>query len=200
MPLIQLATFSASEEFASSTDIFKEPVNLITGAEDYKGSFYGLQVEDKKTGYFISVWESSEHRQKLVKDASYAGITEKLKPAVAGQFETVHANVSCDPNPALSAPVVAVGILTLKAGGSADKLRSLLEELGERADTVAGARPPCIRGQSIEDKSKFLVAIGWDSLEIHMQLIKGGSNSALFDQIRAEADFSMGHSHLKKHE
>ncbi|KAJ7302952.1 hypothetical protein DFH08DRAFT_722458 [Mycena albidolilacea] len=169
MPLIQLATFSASEEFASSQDIFKESVNLIKGAEGYKGSFYGLQVEDKKIGYFISVWESSEHRQKLVK-ASYADITEKLKPAVGGQFETVHANVSCDPNAALSSPVVAVGILTLKAGGSADKLRSLLEELGERADTVTGARPPCIRGQSIEDKSKFLVAIGWDSLEVSVGL------------------------------
>jgi hypothetical protein len=52
MPLIQLATFSASEEFASSPDIFKEPVNLIKGAEGYKGYYISVSLPDKRLTVF----------------------------------------------------------------------------------------------------------------------------------------------------
>ncbi|KAJ7259521.1 hypothetical protein B0H12DRAFT_1232001 [Mycena haematopus] len=201
MPSIQIATFPVSEAFGSSPDTFKAPMDLIKVADGYKGSFYGLQVEDPKTGYFVSVWESYELHQKLVKDPSYASIIETLRPAVAGNFERHHINVTSDPITALSAPAVEFVVFTLKAGESDEKLSSLLEELGKGADAATGAHPPCAWGQSVEDKNKYLLIIGWDTVEAHWEAVKEGTSlHAIVGKIKGVADLALGHSHVKKHE
>ncbi|KAF7346426.1 hypothetical protein MSAN_01870500 [Mycena sanguinolenta] len=200
MPSIQIAHFPVSDTFVSNPDIFKAPLDIIKGAEGHKGSYYGLQIEDKKTGYFVSVWDSYEAHQKVIKDPNYAGIIEALKPAVSGPFERHHINVSSDPTAALTAPAVEFVVFTLK-DGAADKLTPLMEELGAGADTAAGAHPPCAWGQSVEDKNKFLLVIGWDTVQAHWDAVKEGTAlHGIVVKIKEFADLWIGHSHMKKHE
>ncbi|KAJ7175941.1 hypothetical protein C8R46DRAFT_1080126 [Mycena filopes] len=199
MPTIQIATFA--QNFSSNPEAFKAPLEQIKTADGHIGSFYGVQVEDNKIGYFISVWESYEHHQKLTQDASYKKLIEVLKPAAAGGFERNHINVTADPNVALTSPAVEVVLFTLKAGTTAEQVTPLLEELAKGLDAAVGAHAPCVWGQSIEDKSKFLLVVGWDTVEAHWEAVKEGTSlHKVVGSIVPLADLSIGHTHIKKHE
>ncbi|KAJ7016659.1 hypothetical protein C8F04DRAFT_503802 [Mycena alexandri] len=200
MPAIQIATFAVSGDF-SSPELFKAPLEAIKTADGHISSFYGVQVEDVKKGYFISVWESYEHHQKLTQQASYKNIIEVLKPAAAGGFERDHINVAVDPNTALTSPAVEVVAFTLKEGSAAEQLTPLFEELGKGLDAAVGSHAPCVWGQSIEDKSKFLLVVGWDTVEAHWEAVKEGTSlHKTIQQIAALADLSIGHTHAKQHQ
>jgi hypothetical protein len=79
---------------------------------------------------------------------------------------TIHITVSKDPNAALSSPAVEFVAFTLKDGASAEKFSALMEELGKGLDVAAGAHPPSVWGQSIEEKNKYLLVVGWDTVEV----------------------------------
>jgi len=200
MPVVQIATFPVSDAFVSNPDIFKAPLGLIKSAEGHQSSFYGLKVEDQKTGYYVSVWETYEHREKFAKNPSYASLIEQLKPAVSGQFVRDHITVTGNPHAALSSPAVEFAAFTLKADGSAEKLSSVFEELAIGLDAAAGAHPPCVWGRSIENPNKFFMIVGWDSVEAHLEIARGGSLHSFVEQIKAVADISIAHSGLKKHQ
>jgi hypothetical protein len=95
---------------------------------------------------------------------------EKAKTAVAGKLEADNITVSSDPAPALTSPVVAITALTLTADGTAEKLTPLLQELENSVEGTAGARA-YVWGQSIENKNKYLLLVGWDSLEVRQRLV-----------------------------
>ncbi|KAJ7675738.1 hypothetical protein DFH06DRAFT_946602, partial [Mycena polygramma] len=170
MPTVQIATFPVSDAFVSKPEIFKAPMEVIKTADGHISSFYGLQVEDAKTGYFVSVWDSYEHHQKLVADPSYASVIEALKPAVTGKLQRNHITVAGDVDAALSSPAVEFVVFTVKPEASGEKLVTLLEELGEGLDVAAGAHPPCFWGQSVEDKNKYLLVVGWDTVEVSLHV------------------------------
>jgi hypothetical protein len=93
---------------------------------------------------------------------------ENAKTAVAGKLERDHITVSSDPTPVLTSPVVAITALTLTADGTAEKLTPLLQELENSVEGTAGARA-YIWGQSVENKNKYLLVVGWDSLEVRLR-------------------------------
>jgi len=176
-------------------------MEAIQNADGHISSFYGVQVEDPKTGYFISVWESYEHHQKLIGEPSYASLIEGLKPAVSGKLERNHITVAGDVNSALSSPAVELVVLTLKAEGSADKFESLMGDLAKGLDTSAGEHPPCVWGQSVEDKNKYLLVVGWDTVEAHWEAVKAGTPlQKVVGAIQEHADLVLGHAHIKKHQ
>ncbi|KAJ7134708.1 hypothetical protein C8R44DRAFT_870310 [Mycena epipterygia] len=203
MPTVQIATFPVSEAFIAQPDVFKAPLDVIKTADGHISSYYGLQVEDGKTGYFVSVWESYGHHQKLIGEPNYASLVEALKPAAAGKLQRDHFDVAGDANTALSAPAVEFVTWTLKGDGTPEKLIPLLEDLAKGLDTAAGAHPPCLWGPSIEveDKSKFLLVAGWDSVAVHWEAVKEGTElHKIVGSILAIADLTIGHSLMKKHQ
>ncbi|KAF7298999.1 hypothetical protein MIND_00848100 [Mycena indigotica] len=167
-------------------------------------SFYGPQVENKETAYFVSVWKSYEDHAKLIADPSYKTVIEGLRSATtdSAQFSRNHIDVSKDPLTALSSPAVEFVLFTLKNGeADADKLVPLLTELESGLNVATGAHPPCVFGQSREDKSKFLLVVGWDTVEAHWEAVKEGTGlHTTVGKIAALADLSIGHSHVKAHE
>ncbi|KAJ6559106.1 hypothetical protein DFH09DRAFT_1161925 [Mycena vulgaris] len=172
MPTVQIATFPVSDAFLSNPTIFKAPLDVIKTADGHLSSFYGLQVEDQKTGYFVSVWES------------YRSLIEALKPAAAGKLERHH-----------------FVVFTLKPEVSPEKLVPLLEDLGKGLDTSVGAHPPCLWGPSTEDKTKYLLVVGWDTVAAHWEAVKEGTDlHKIVVAIGAVADISIGHSHVTKHD
>jgi len=200
MPTVQIAVFPVSDSFSSDPDSFKAPLEAIKTADGHIGSYYGVQVEDPKTGYFVSVWESYEHHQKLIGEPSYQSLVEGLKAAVAGKPDRNHITVSGDALVALSAPAVEFVVFTLKAGGSADTFKGLMQELAKGLDTSAGEHPPCFWGQSVEDKSKYLLVVGWDTVAAHWEAVKEGTAlNKVVGQIKEHADLTIGHAHIKKH-
>ncbi|KAJ7069763.1 hypothetical protein C8F01DRAFT_527375 [Mycena amicta] len=204
MPCIQIAGFPISEAFVSSPDTFKAPLDVIKTAQGHIKSYYGVQVEDKQSGYFVSVWETYEDHLKLIAEPGYQSLVQILRPATidSSKFNRNHIDVSTDPLAALSSPAVEFVVFTLKNGPTdADKLVPLLTELESGLNAAAGAHPPCIWGQSREDKSKFLLVVGWDTVEAHWEAVKEGTGlHATVGKIASLADLVIGHSHVKAHE
>ncbi|KAF7314377.1 hypothetical protein MKEN_00910400 [Mycena kentingensis (nom. inval.)] len=201
MPTVQIAQFPISEAFTKTPEVFKAPLDVIKTAEGHISSFYGLQVEDKAYGYFISVWESYEHHMKLVAEPSYKSLIEVLRPATAdtSKFARHHIEPTKDPLQALGAPATERVIFTLKEGAEPEQLGLLLEELGAGLDAAAGAHPPCVWGQSREDKTKFLLLVGWDTVEAHWEAVKEGTAlHATVLKIAAISELVIGHAPLKQ--
>ncbi|KAJ7256877.1 hypothetical protein B0H12DRAFT_1232777 [Mycena haematopus] len=199
MPFIEIVTVPVSDAFIANPESFKESLRGIKTVEGYQSAFHGMQIEDKKTGYFVSVWTTYEHREKLISDPKYAGLVEKLKAAFAGPPVRHHIHFTGDPTAALSAPVTVLGVATLKAGESPEKMAALGKEFAEALDATAGTHKPAVYGQSIEDKNKFFLITGWDSVEAHKAMVDGGSLKPIASQILAIVDFSAGHAILQNH-
>ncbi|KAJ7288249.1 hypothetical protein C8J57DRAFT_1279563 [Mycena rebaudengoi] len=198
MPTVQIATFLASDEFVANPEIFRAPVDVIKTTDGHIGSYYGFQVEESKTGYFVTVWESYEHHQRLIADPSYGTLLQALKPASAGQFIKNHIEAKVDPTAALSSPAVEFVTFTLKDPGSAEKLVSLLEDLAKGLDIAVGEHPPCFWGQSKEDHQKYLLVVGWDTVAAHWEAVKEGSAlRPIVVAISEIANLEIGHSLLK---
>ncbi|KAJ7695638.1 hypothetical protein B0H17DRAFT_1054959 [Mycena rosella] len=203
MPAIQIASFPASDAFlealASDPEKIKAPLTGLLAAKGHTGSFFGLQVENGKTVYFVSVWESLEAHQAFTKDPNYGELIEKIKPAAAGPMERHHIDIKADAGTALASPATEFVVFTLKAGGTADKLVPLLEELGKGLDIAAGAHAPCVWGQCVEDKTKFLLIVGWDTVAAHWEAVKEGTDlHKTVGKILAVTDLSIAHSLLKQ--
>ncbi len=92
------------------------------------------------------------------------------QPAVSGEFTRDHIDVTVDPSAALTAPVVEIATLTLKDGASAEKLLSAGGDFTKTLDSAPGSHAPAIWGQSVENKNKFFLVVGWDSLEVILSL------------------------------
>ncbi|KAJ7644221.1 hypothetical protein FB45DRAFT_736479 [Roridomyces roridus] len=168
MPFVQIVHFPVSQATANQ-DLFKAPLEAIKAAEGHTSSYYGVQVEDADRAYFVSVWESYEHHQKLVNDPSYSTLVEGLRAAsIDSNYERHQIKISGDVLKALSAPAVEVVLFTLQPGGSAEKYEALMGDLAKGLDKADGEHPPCAWAQTVEDKTKYQLIVGWDTVEVRI--------------------------------
>ena len=103
-----------------------------------------------------------------MEEPSYKSLVEVLKPATtdAHKFERHHVDVTGDALTALSSPAVEFVVFTLKPGVAHEQVVPLFVELAKGLDAAVGAHPPCMWGPSHEDKTKILVVVGWDTVEV----------------------------------
>lgn len=149
----------------------------------FHSSFHGLQIDDGKTGYFITgnstvacidqrthhlpVWQSAEHYASFVKGATYPDFLAALKPAAASELEIHHVHTGgVDPSTALSSATTELVVFTLKDGVTPAEVFPHFEELARGLDTAKGAHPPCFWAASQDSKNQILVFVGWDTVEV----------------------------------
>ncbi|KAJ7935980.1 hypothetical protein B0H13DRAFT_1589934, partial [Mycena leptocephala] len=133
----------------------------------FHSSFHGMQVDDDKTEYLVTVWQSADHCASFVQGAAYPDFLAALKPAAAGELELHHVHAgSVDPSVALSAPTTEFVLFTLKAGVTMAEISPLFEELARGLDAAKGARPPCLWAPTRDSANQVLVFVGWDTVEV----------------------------------
>ncbi|KAF7362532.1 hypothetical protein MVEN_00601200 [Mycena venus] len=198
MSVIQRITFPVSSAYTSRPNSFASSHAILNRASGHVSSFHGLQVDDGKTGYFITVWQSPQDHHAFSESAVYGDFLSTLKPAAAGELETYHITLgSIDPSTALGSPTTELVLFTLKEGITIADVAPLFEELARGLDAASGAHPPCFWGPS--DDNHILVFVGWDSVEAHWEAVKEGT--VLHVTIQAllkKTDFVLGHAPLVK--
>ncbi|KAF8198683.1 hypothetical protein K438DRAFT_1966647 [Mycena galopus ATCC 62051] len=200
MATIQRITFTASSSFASDPSILSTPSGIVKSAPGYVSSFHGLQIDDGKTGYFITVWQSAEHYTSFVRGTAHADFLTALKPAAVDEPEIHHVHAGgINPSTALSAPATELVLFTLKSGVTFTEISPLFDELGRGLDGASGAHPPCLWAPSKDSGNQVLVFVGWDTVEAHWEAVKEGTSlHAVIQRLLEKSDFVLGHVHLVK--
>ncbi|KAJ7468625.1 hypothetical protein FB451DRAFT_1136776 [Mycena latifolia] len=200
MPIVQRITFPVSSAFASDPNVFSKPLEIVKSTPGYVRSFHGLQIDDGKTGYFITVWQSVENYTSLVQGTEYSDFLTALKPAASGELEHHHVDAgTVEPSIALSAPTTELVLFTLKAGVTPPEIFPLFEELARGLDGAKDAHPPCLWGPSKDSGNNILVFVGWDTVEAHWEAVKEGTElHRVIQELLKKADFVLGHAHLVK--
>ncbi|KAJ7468623.1 hypothetical protein FB451DRAFT_1400984 [Mycena latifolia] len=206
MTIVQRIAFPVSPTFASEPNIFNKPLKIVKSVPGYVRSFHGLQIDDGKTGYFITVWQSVENYTALVQGTMYADFLAALKLIASGELENHHVDVGgVEPSIALSAPTTELALFTLKAGVAAPNVFPFFEELACAQVGAKGAHSPCMWGPSKDSGNTILFFAGWDTVEAHFEAVKeltaeGTDLHRTIQALLEKSDFVLGHAHLVKHE
>ncbi|KAJ7822210.1 hypothetical protein B0H14DRAFT_3470968 [Mycena olivaceomarginata] len=201
MPAIQRITFPVSDAFLSDHNIFKSATDIVNTSAGYMSSFYGLQIEDKKTGYFVTVWQSSVPFNAFAEGTTYTNFMNTLQQAASGDLESHYVDVNTvDPCIPLSAPVTEFVIFTMKEGIQSSDTYDLFERLTRGLDTSEGAHPPSYWGSSRNRAGNhILVYVGWDTVEAHWEAVKEGTElHGVVQDLLKQADVHIGHAQLVK--
>ncbi|KAJ6568821.1 hypothetical protein B0H19DRAFT_1256529 [Mycena capillaripes] len=200
MPAIERITFNVSDAFSSDSNIFKTPLDLVKTVPGHLASYHGLQIDDGKTGYFYSVWESASPYNEFVKSPAHSEFLDALKPAASGQLERHYVEVdTAKPHVPLAAPVTETVLFTLKDGVQPADTFDLYGKLARGLDAAAGAHPPCYWAPSENSKTHILVHVGWDTVDAHWTAVKEGTElHAVIQDLLKVADFHLGHVSLAK--
>ncbi|KAJ3542492.1 hypothetical protein NMY22_g3503 [Coprinellus aureogranulatus] len=165
MPVVEVATFQASDALLANPDLALGALAILKNAEGFLGAWTGYDVEDKKTAYLIVTWESVELHKKLHASPSYPELTEKLRPALGGPLNIIHVQFDKDHTVAFNAPVTELLTNKLKEGKTKEDLDSVVAELAKHYESTEGIHQPPVHGPVLEEPGTFVSAIGWDSLE-----------------------------------
>jgi hypothetical protein len=105
-----------------------------------------------------------------------AAVQKAFGPAVAGKPEVRHIqNLIGEVDAAASAPVTEIATLTLKPGGSMDKLRESIAMLRENPS------PGClgiVSGDCAEQPDTLIALLGWESVEVYLPPLFGTSTES----------------------
>ncbi|KAJ7598755.1 hypothetical protein C8J56DRAFT_173148 [Mycena floridula] len=201
MTVIHRVTFPASDAYKLDRTVFEPALKMIAQTDGYICSWHGVQneVEGGELGYHITAWESYEHHKKLIESSSYPGIIASLKPALNGKLESHHFEITVDPNPAMSGKTTEVVLLSLKEGSEMADLVEVTKKLAKQLDEAKGSSPPCIGGVSIEEPTKILTLIGWESRQSHLDAVSEEPLSSTVGTLHKVADVTLTHVDLTKY-
>ncbi|KAJ6462432.1 hypothetical protein C8R45DRAFT_878603 [Mycena sanguinolenta] len=199
MSVVQRIAFTASNKFADP-NVFDKSLEILKSKPGFVSSFHGLQIDDGKTGYIITVWQSVEHYSFFVQGSAYSDFLAALKPAAADELEIHHVHTGgVDVNTALTAPTTELVLWTLKSGVTIEEITPLFMELGRSLNTSKGAHPPSLWAPSKDSGNHILVFVGWDSVEAHMEAVKEGTEAHdVISLFAPKADYALGHVHFVK--
>ncbi|KAJ3500153.1 hypothetical protein NMY22_g19356 [Coprinellus aureogranulatus] len=175
MPVVEIATFPASEAFIADPTLLNGPItNILAKADGFISAYVGLQVEDRKTAYLVVVWQSLEAHQKLIADPIYPELGAQLKPALAGAINIQHVEFAGDATVAFNAPVTEVAIAKLKEGKAKEDFVAFIPTIVETSKAVPGIHGPGAYGEVIEEQRSFYLVLGWESVEAHKAVVSSG--------------------------
>ncbi|KAF8627398.1 hypothetical protein AX17_006213 [Amanita inopinata Kibby_2008] len=201
MPVVEVLRFPASEAFISNRASTAKPLlDIASAAEGNIHTFYGLQIEDNKTGFVVIVWETYEHHKKLIDSPSYRQVREALGPLVAGEPQMLHVSFNTDITAAFKAPTTEFAFLKAKAGSSKKDCEETIQQLLDLLAPSKGLYPPPAWGESREVSDLFVTTIGWENVDAHVQAanqeevkLSLGKGAGLFDA-------TVTHVKLTRHE
>lgn len=114
----------------------------------------------------LTVWETYEHHQRLMKHANYPDLLRVFKPATIDEFDVQYVDFGVDPVAALEAPVTEIAILKPKMGASKNDFLSNFKNLSEKLIRAESCHS-VIWGESRGHGGSFIAVIGWDSIQVN---------------------------------
>ncbi|KAG6899231.1 hypothetical protein C0993_012102 [Termitomyces sp. T159_Od127] len=198
MPTVEIVRFPGSDEFVADNLVFKDCLSKLVKSEGCIGVYYGIQIEDNRSGYLFVIWETYDHHMKFTKHESYPAAIASLARAQAGPMDVQHVDFDEDAAIALGAPVTEV--VTLEPKSAADKeARSLSVTKLKEKMILQESCHSFTTGESREKKGTNFVLVGWDSVQAHYDVVEGGVFPEMIKNLHMVNEIELKHTKLTKY-
>ncbi|GJE88293.1 hypothetical protein PsYK624_043760 [Phanerochaete sordida] len=166
-PTFEILKVVATEAYHADWKLVGDVAGKLSKAPGFLGAWQGLDVEDSTYLWLIVAWESVEHHRALIDDKEQYPILLASLHTVAKEIVFMHhAIFSGDFTKALGAPATEFAIWTLKEGVDRAEFQAGLAELTQLIERdAAGEVFEGGWGAILEDERKFIVGLGWHSME-----------------------------------
>lgn len=180
IPLQAGATIEDAETPAGK--IWNATLDTISQQDGYQRCYYGRQVEAPTSLDLFVDWDSYEHHQTFTKSPVYGPFEKNLSAIMDGSVNMRHATL--DPHPPsnavgnTSAPVTELIFAYLD--GRDETYEANAKKFGEmlvsKSDACKGVSTGWVReqlaaphGDTSDKKDVFIILVGWESKEKHME-------------------------------
>ncbi|KAL0948780.1 hypothetical protein HGRIS_008910 [Hohenbuehelia grisea] len=180
--LVTLATFNASDAFLANQSIANGPLGaltLIEGGRSKIDTYYGIQIEDGKTGYVLAVFKGNHPTER----APNAVIKKLLAKLAKGDILVEHIKLNGDPTPVTAAPATEIISIDILPGHTLDDATALFNQLARRLNEITGKWGQPHWGPVIEDSTKVHFLLGWDSVEADNESLDDPELQEIFAQV-----------------
>ncbi|KAK2465360.1 hypothetical protein APHAL10511_002714 [Amanita phalloides] len=202
MSVVEIHRFLASDAFIADQSIAKQLLDILKGIKGQIRRYYGLQVEDNKTGFLVLVWESYEDFADIKNNPSYSAIIEVFKTLhMEGPQSQIHVLFNGDTTPVFNAPVTEFTFANAKEG-----VVSTIEERKKGFDAILTKLKPAqglhgvVSGEIRGDPDTLSAVLGWDSVDAHIQAITAEELKPALDNFMRIAVPVTPHAKLTRHE
>ncbi|KAF5382663.1 hypothetical protein D9615_002902 [Tricholomella constricta] len=198
MPTVAVIRFPGSDAFVADPLVLKDALNILVKADGVISTYYGIQTEDGRSGYLVVIWETYEHHMNFKQHVSYPGLLTAVSLARSGPLDIQHVDFDRDAVLSFDVPATELVFMTPKAGVSLDDFHDKLATLREHLikDTTCHA---IAVGASRENKGTWLMVLGWDSVQAHVDAVSEGIFPELVKNLFAVADIDLKHTNLVKY-
>ncbi|KAK2465359.1 hypothetical protein APHAL10511_002713 [Amanita phalloides] len=202
MPVVQIHQFPASDAFIANQGIAKRPLDILKGMNGQIERYYGLQVEDNKTGFIVLVGVSYEDFADLRNNPSYPTFIDTFQALhVEGPQSQIRVDFNGDTTSVFKAPVTEFTLAKAKEGVASTieerkkAIRNIWTML-KSAKGLHGIVPGEIRG----DPDTISAVLGWDSVDAHVQAITPEEITSAIGDFMRIASPETPHAKLTRHE
>ncbi|PPQ77091.1 hypothetical protein CVT25_014904 [Psilocybe cyanescens] len=189
--VVAYTTFIASEAFLADK-------SLVDKALDYLKKREGALRYISLSSRMFDVWETYEVIDKTLKSANFLGFMMTFNTLIeAGDCSWQHIDFDEDPFNALGSPITELSIGRPKEGHPREELYSIVLQLKENSSLYPGVHHPLTWGV-VRQTSEFVLAIGWDSVQAHLNAIQVPPAKPLAAKLSDISDLVVHHIILYK--
>ncbi|KAF8885696.1 hypothetical protein CPB84DRAFT_1964700 [Gymnopilus junonius] len=199
MPLVEIAWWTPSEAYLADNSIIKPALDFLKTVEGCKHIYSGLSETDTdKTLFLFIVWETYDHHAALMAHPDYPQ-NVGLGPTAGSEVSVTHVAFTKDVDASLSAPVTEILAMTLQEGKTKEDFLKAGQAIAEQLDLANPKHAPVTWGRTLEDEKKFFTTVGWDSAEVHKEVITSAPLVPSRTELRNAVTFHMSRAKLVKY-
>ncbi|KAG9308633.1 hypothetical protein JVU11DRAFT_11584 [Chiua virens] len=151
--------------------------------------YYGKQIENSNTGYGFVHWDSYEAHKAVIDGPSFSAIKAALEPCFGGSGKQEMYHVQ------FSGPTIALNQPVTEHPRIAKAVVDLLVEASEKTGKML------VWGKTVEDASKYIVIVGYPTVQAHWDLIARPAAAAAVAKLHELCHREhIYHSHLSQYQ
>ncbi|KAG6829894.1 hypothetical protein H0H92_003027 [Tricholoma furcatifolium] len=198
MPTVEIVRFPGSDAFVDNPLIMKDCLSILVKSEGCISPYYGVQVEDDRTGYLFVIWETIDHHTKLMNAEVYPELKQSLGLACSGPLDMQHVDFDGDAAAVFASPAMELVTMVPHSGVDLKEFHDLITDL--RTNLLAASSCHFVTlGESTENKGTWFLLVGWDSVEAHYEAVGKGAVVEIIKDLHRVSKIELKHSIISKY-
>ncbi|KAF5369512.1 hypothetical protein D9758_002774 [Tetrapyrgos nigripes] len=201
MTIVEIFTFDATDAYvADPAGTWKDLKDSHSGLNGLLNFHHGPHVENASKGSCLVTWDKVESFEAVTSESRQSARTQAFSLAVKGNSQLQLFDIgTADITKITGAPVTELTVMKVKEGKTKADLNSIFEGLKKASEPLKACHGFEVGWSTKKgEEGTFLVLMGWDSMEDHLNSIQNVPDYSAISQASASlVDFvSMHHAKL----